>query len=241
MNLAALLAPRLLVHGESLVKEMLPGLRKKAVQVVLLVTNEDFARVRAWDHQELELLCVGRLITTKRVDVAIRAVDLLRRHGFPSRLTIVGDGVARVDLEALVDELDVNAAVRFEGWIDDVTRLRNFYRSAFALLFPSEDEGIPLVVMEAMAAGLPIVATPSGGLATFLDDRSDAIVIDSPDPRGFARAIEDLASDRELYLKLAHGGQSRARTATKERWLRTLHESLLPHAAADGRRARHSL
>ncbi len=110
-------------------------------------------RARRWPPR---LLCAGRLVPQKRHDLALRAFAALACPG--ATLTIAGDGPARAALERLAETLGIAAGVRFAGARADIAPLLG---EADLLLLTSDYEGYPAVLLEALAAGLPVVTTPS--------------------------------------------------------------------------------
>ncbi len=134
------------------------------------------------------LLFMGRLVSVKGVDRLIRAVA-----GIPDEISlrIAGDGPERRRLEALARHLRVNA--RFEGWVHGMQKER-LLRGCDALVVPSRsNDGVPTVIFEANARGLPIVATRLEGLAQHLPN---AALVPQDDPTALANAIERLVSAR---------------------------------------------
>ncbi len=219
-SLSALLATRLLTQGAALMDEVILPLRSRAVPVnQTTLSQRDFAPLVEKNAQDLTLLCVSRLVPSKRIDVAIQTVRLLRSRGRSARLKIVGDGPERHRLAALAQAAGVDEQVEFCGFVDSPDDLRKHYRDAFALLLPSESEGLNLAVQEAMAAGTPVISTPAGGMKEFLCHERDALVVGEPDPEGFATAVEQLAADPELRLRVAREGQSKVSKCTHEDWI----------------------
>jgi glycosyltransferase involved in cell wall biosynthesis len=134
------------------------------------------------------VLYVGRLAPKKGVEYLIDAVADI---GVP--LTIVGDGPERDTLETLAKES--NAEVRFEGFVDpkDVSE---YYLSAEILVLPSvEGEGMPNAVLEAMARGLPVITTDSGGLPSMIEHGKTGVLVPMRDSDSLANAIEILHTD----------------------------------------------
>src|SRR4051812_10739293 len=112
------------------------------------------------------LLLAGRLVQQKGVDTAIRALPPVV-EAFPgTTLTVAGDGPDRRRLEALAGQLGVTEAVDFRGWVDDVPGLMAQHD---LLVHPARWEGFGLVLLEAMAARLPVVATSAGAIPEVLD------------------------------------------------------------------------
>jgi len=127
-------------------------------------------------------------------------------HNHPqARLVIVGDGPLRTELEARVNALGLADRVFLPGFIDGRWAMRGF--DIFAL--PSEYEGFPYVLLEAMAEGLPIVATCVGGADQAIVDGENGFVVPVGDVIAFAGALDRLLSDEALRLSM--GAQSRLR------------------------------
>jgi glycosyltransferase involved in cell wall biosynthesis len=120
------------------------------------------------DGGRFEVLCVGRLVADKGQHVLITAVDRLRRDGLNVRVVLAGDGPDRAPLEDLVRTLDLGEAVTFAGAVDRL-RVRDLYAAADAFCLPSFAEGLPVVLMEAMAAGLPVVTTRIMGIPELVE------------------------------------------------------------------------
>jgi glycosyltransferase involved in cell wall biosynthesis len=184
------------------------------------IEPSDFVDVRSRQPDTIELLMVCRLVWTKRVDVAIRALEALAARGIEADLSIVGDGPDRMTLERLAAQSVVAQRIHFLGYVDPMT-LRDCYGSAFAFVLPSETEGISLAIMEAMTAGVPVVATRVGGLAEFLRDGVDSLVV-RPDPKDVAASIERLVRDRDLYVALASNAQKKMRSVKLDGWVQEL-------------------
>ncbi|HEY6100099.1 MAG TPA: glycosyltransferase [Anaeromyxobacter sp.] len=162
------------------------------------------------------LLVVGRLAPPKGFDDAIRALALLAGRGLRSRLVVVGDGPERAALEALARELGVAERVVFRGALTH-EELLPLYRAAWALLAPSRQlangrrDGIPNVVVEAMAMGVPCVGTRAAGLEEAIVPGETGALCDPGDPVGLADALEPLLRDPSELDRL--GGGARARVA----------------------------
>jgi glycosyltransferase involved in cell wall biosynthesis len=146
----------------------------------------------ATDTRDPVVLMAQRLEPEKATDVGLRAFaasDLASRGW---RLQIAGDGVLRLRLHELAARLGVDEAVDFLGHRDDVDVLM---ASASVLLAPRPDEGYGLTVLEAMAAGLPVVAAAGGGHLETVGALPDAALFRPDDVAGAARLLERLADD----------------------------------------------
>jgi glycosyltransferase involved in cell wall biosynthesis len=151
------------------------------------------------------LLAVGTIEPRKNYPRLLAAVRLLRRRGLAVPLVVAGRagwGDRRV-LEALRAEPDV----RLLGHVDDAT-LRALYQSAAALAFPSLYEGFGLPLLEAMAEGLPAVASAVGSLPELAGDA--AILVEPRDVESIAQGLERALTDADLRARLAEAGRRRA-------------------------------
>jgi colanic acid/amylovoran biosynthesis glycosyltransferase len=164
--------------------------------------------------EPLRLLAVGRLVEKKGFDDALRALAILRRTEPGVHLDLAGDGPLRAELEALAKELRVSDAVTFHG---AVVRARVVELLAAAHLFvaPSKtardgnQEGIPVVLMEALAAGLPVVSTRHTGIPELVEDGVAGRLVDEGDAESLARAITELAARPESWPDLGRAGRRR--------------------------------
>jgi glycosyltransferase involved in cell wall biosynthesis len=157
---------------------------------------------------DVALVCVARLDGHKGHARVIRAHAELRRRGLPTQLWLLGDGGERAALEQLVAELGVRDQVRFLGVVPNV---RRYLAASDVFLLLSEHEGMPNAVIEAMSAGLPVVATAVGGVPEALDQGRAGIVVapDAPDAT-VVTTLAALATDPERRLALGERARERA-------------------------------
>jgi glycosyltransferase involved in cell wall biosynthesis len=163
---------------------------------------------------ELRLLATGRLISRKGLDHLIRAYALAvaQRPGITLRL--VGSGPAEAELRLLAADLGV--IVEFDGFIDQPA-LPTAYAQAQAYAFPTLEDPFGIVVLEAAASGVPIVASPYGGATLdLIEDERTGLVRDPFDHARFAAALVRLADDPELRRRLGDAARETARQRTPE-------------------------
>jgi glycosyltransferase involved in cell wall biosynthesis len=177
------------------------------------------------------VLCLGRLVPIKAVDVAVRAVADLPG----AELIVAGDGPRRAPLEQLARRL--GAPVRFVGSIHGADKHR-WLQAADAFVAPSRTlggrtEGCPAAVLEAMAAGLPVVATPTGGLADIVEDHRTGLRVPPEDVGALTRALTRLRDTPDLAARL---GRSARQAAAPHHWptLAPLLESRLLSSSRPG-------
>jgi len=155
--------------------------------------------------KRLRVLCVSRLIARKGVDDLIRALHALTE---PADLTIVGSGNLESELKALTSQLGIGERVTFLG-AHDHEALPDLYRAADLFVLPSHNEGMSNTVLEALASGLPVLLTPTGGTEELLDEQVNGRLIQAGDPASIAAAITYYQCEPEAIS--AHGRASRAR------------------------------
>lgn len=162
------------------------------------------------------VLSVGRLVEKKGHDTLVRAAAILRDRGIDMRLRIVGEGTEWSRLQRLVHELRVEDRVTFTGPLTE-TEVREEYERAhaFALacreLESGDRDGIPNVLLEAMAFGLPIVSTRCGGIFEAVVDEHSALLADQDDAAGVADRLARVLGDEVLASRLGVGAARRVR------------------------------
>ena len=179
----------------------------------------------------IRLLTVGSLVPVKRLDRFLRMISRVSsRASMPVEGLIVGDGPLRAELESQARELGLaEDKVRFCGTAADAGV---WYRDADIMLLTSDREGTPNVVLEAMASGLPVVATRVGGLPGVVIESETGYLVDREDEAALADAVLDLVHDREK--RIAFGKRGRAfvqrnhTLAQLAASLRQLYDSVLP-------------
>jgi phosphatidylinositol alpha 1,6-mannosyltransferase len=182
------------------------------------------------------LLHVGRLAPEKGVERIVEAYriarDLLPAGSRPLRLILAGAGPAASRIRATAPD-----GVVFLGHLDRQKALPTLYASSDAFVFSSLTETLGLVVLEAMASGLPVIATPAGGVADHLRDGENGIAYPAEDTLAMARAIVRLALDRTLHARLAAGARRTGESLSWESELDRLDASYRDVLAAPGRAA----
>jgi glycosyltransferase involved in cell wall biosynthesis len=146
----------------------------------------------------------GRLTAVKRpldlVRVLARVDDAV--------LVLLGDGELRPDVEETARALGVEDRVRLLGYVDGIGP---WYRAFDAFLLTSVNEGTPVVAIEALAAGVPVVATSAGGTGTVVDDEETGVLVPVGDVDALATALERLRDDVDLRRAFGEAGRSRMR------------------------------
>ena len=154
------------------------------------------------------LLFVGRLAAVKGVLVLLRAFcEVLKEHP-DATLTLIGDGGERAKVEALAHELGLGEAVRFAGYCSQ-NEVAEALGQADLFVLPSFAEGVPVVLMEAMAARLPVVATRIAGIPELVEEGTAGLLAPPGDTLALARAMSDLLADPDLRRRMGEAGRAR--------------------------------
>lgn len=156
----------------------------------------------------LSLLCVGRLVAAKGQHVLLAALRRLHDRGHPATLTLIGDGPDRASLEREARRLALTRHVTFAG-ARNHDAVREAYRAADAFVLPSFAEGLPVVLMEAMASRLPCVTTWITGVPELITPERDGLLVAPGDVRALALALERLADDPALRRRLGEAARER--------------------------------
>lgn len=172
--------------------------------------DEDSGTIRAelgLSPDDFVIFFVARLDPVKDHATALRAVDKLRKSVPRAQLIIVGEGPQQSEITRLIQDLQLESNVKLLGLRQDVPRL---LAAADCLLLTSVSEGIPLTIIEAMAAGLPVVATNVGGVAEVVVDQHTGYLHQAGDDGAIAASLQYLSEHPDHAQDLGHQGQHRA-------------------------------
>jgi glycosyltransferase involved in cell wall biosynthesis len=157
------------------------------------------------------ILCAGRLVPEKGIDVLIRAFSLIQSSHQDSRLIIVGDGPSRPSLTALTDELGLSGRVDFRGHLSQADTAAAI-RAAWCLCVPSLwEEPFGMIAAEAQMQGIPVIASRAGGLAEIIEEGITGFLVPSGDVDALASRLQMLITNGSLAVQL--GIQSHERAA----------------------------
>ncbi len=174
---------------------------------------------------------IGRLSAEKGFDLLIRAVDRLIRAGLDVELLIAGEGEEEPRLRALATELGCGERVRLLGF---QAKVKELYQAFDVFALSSIREGLPNVLLEAMALQVPVLATRIAGVPRLIDDGKNGLLIQPGSVDELTRALERLLHDAELRRRLAHAGHetiaSRYSFAERMRKIQAIYDDLLGRA-----------
>ncbi len=180
---------------------------------------------------------LGRLVPIKDVPTLVLAFSRLLETIPDAWLLIAGDGPVRPGLEALIAARVPGGRVRLLGWREDLVDL---YATLDVCVLSSRNEGTPVAIIEAMAAGRPVIATRVGGVPDVVDDGETGLLVAPGDAEGLAAAMARLAADPAARCRMGGLGRQRAAAAFGHERLVDDIERLYAGALADkrGRRAK---
>jgi glycosyltransferase involved in cell wall biosynthesis len=161
---------------------------------------------------------VARLAPQKAIHSALEAMPHLLSKEPSTRLLVVGEGPSRPSLEAQCERLGISESVTFLGYVSDVATA---YAAMDVLVLPSQHEGFGIVLIEAMAMGVPVVATKVRGIEEVVDDGDTGLLVPYDNPQALASNILRLFDDRDLRTRLKAAARSKVeRNYTRERMVR---------------------
>jgi glycosyltransferase involved in cell wall biosynthesis len=149
---------------------------------------------------------VARLSPEKDVATLLRAVALVARERADYRLEVAGSGVCLPQLRQLTDQLKLTEHIRFLGEVDDIPSV---LARASCFVLPSLTEGISLTLLEAMASGLPVIATRVGGNPEVVAHGDTGVLVPPADPAALARAMLELHADHDRGQRMGQAGRRR--------------------------------
>ena len=161
------------------------------------------------------LLFVGRLSVEKGVDVLVHAHRILADQGTPFHLKLVGDGPLEAELRDLVRRIGSQDMVEFSGRVPRAA-LGEVYRSSHIVCVPSRSDTLPTVVLEAMAAGRPVVGSAVGGIPFMIESGKTGLVVPPDNPSALAEALRQFVDNPELVATMGRAGLERC--ATRFTW-----------------------
>lgn len=157
------------------------------------------------DANKTDFLSIGTLEPRKNQECALRTISELHKLGFKKRLTIVGDGPDREKLNELAKKLKISEYIIFMGYVEKASTL--LVNTKFLLHTPKE-EAFGIVLIEALAYGVPVCAVPVGGIPEVFNDNIEGVYLDLEDPKKNAERISVLF-DEEMYGEVSKNARKR--------------------------------
>jgi len=177
-------------------------------QIIMIPNGVDTERFKPSGgpvQSRCRLVCVGRLVRVKGIDILIDAFAHLKREGICTRLDIVGAGPERAALSEKALDLGCAGDVIFHG---EVGNVENFLDTAGIFVQPSLAEGMSNVLLEAMACGLPVIATRTGAATDIIRDGVNGLLVDAGSAGHIRDAVQKIMSDDALARLLGNNART---------------------------------
>jgi glycosyltransferase involved in cell wall biosynthesis len=201
-------------YNKTMIVDECLGLYADKVHVVHCGVDPDWfgERMTSEDRSQFEIICVASFEPIKGHRYLIRACQQLRARGVNFRCHLVGDGPQRKEIEQQVELAGLDEVVMFHGAKTRLEVAKMMARSDAAVLASAptrsgKREGIPVALMEAMSAGLPVIATRTGGIPELVDHERNGFLVPPADPETLADTLERLAGDSALREHLGRAGR----------------------------------
>ncbi len=174
------------------------GIDGKEFSVKTFIEYENDDRRR----QKFKVICGSRVTPRKGFRFIVGAINLLKKKGIKINLEIIGDGNEKNNLEKMVTDLNLQDQIKFLGIIKH-TELPRYYQQANIYISASLNEGMSNTMLEALACGLPIVATKTGGTDEMVQKGKNGFIIEMNSAKDIAEKIESILNDFELEKKMS--------------------------------------
>lgn len=171
------------------------------------VEPEKFSLRRHEGHGR-RLIYVGRLADVKGIGVLLEALAMIKRKFPQVTLDIVGDGPDRASLETRANELGLSENVIFHGYRSQA-QVREHFADADVFVMSSFAEGVPVVLMEALGAGVPAVATRIAGIGELVEDGINGLIVPPGDVHALANKVAALLGDADMRNRFGEAGRSK--------------------------------
>ena len=199
---------------------VLPGIVKQVLRLApdlkyhVIPNGVDIKKFKSLTKKRtdnIKIIYVGRLIRRKGLKYLIQSIPKVIQNKNIVKFIIVGDGPIRKILETIAKKLRIEHVVDFQGFVSE-EKLLKLYNKADIFVLPSLFEGFGNVITEAMASGLPVIATKVGAISEIVIDGKTGFLVPSKDSTALADAITKLIFDTKLRRKMGKAGRKRAET-----------------------------
>jgi len=188
---------------ESKIRIIYNGLNIKTDR--LIYDNLEVRKLYGLDESDLVICSVGRLSEVKGYDYLIKAMPSIIKEIKNCHIIIAGEGPARGRLELLINQHNLCDRVKLLGYVENVDKL---LAATDLFVMPSLSEGLPISLLEAMAAGKPVIASAAGGIPEVIDHNSSGILVPAADSHALGKSIIELLRSRDKMRQIATNGIS---------------------------------
>lgn len=190
--------------GKEMIKNEI-ALKKKLVVIENGVDTSKLVKIARSKRKPKIIGCVARLTEQKGVSYLIEALSILKYiYNSDLRAVVAGDGKLAGDLKTLSEKMGVSDRIEWRGETDDVIPL---YKIFDIFVLPSLWEGLPLVLIEAMASGLPVISTDTSGGRDIIKNKKNGLLVPRADSEALVNAILEICQNRVLAEKMASNGR----------------------------------
>ncbi len=169
------------------------------------------------------LITVGRLYPVKGVEFLIKSINLLKETHDDFKLLIIGDGSERNNLERLSEELNIKDYIEFRGRVPN-EEIPLYLKASDIFVLPSLSEGFPNALLEAMASGLPVIATNIRGLDEIIEDGINGFLVNPKSPEEIANKLNHIIQDNSLSKSFSQNNKLKAKKYEWEMVIKRLNE-----------------
>lgn len=188
---------RIISNSKGLKELALKSFPLQRIDVIYNGVDTNEFRPNYTTSDTLRILCIARLIKRKGIEYLIKAVAKLKQNNI--KLVIVGQGNQRENLKKLASTLGISSKVNFRDYIAH-NYISEIYHNSDVFVLPSLNEGMSNAALEAMACGLPIVITDTGGTAELLN--GNGFVVQKKNPLGIAQTLQKFLRNAELIVQM---------------------------------------
>jgi glycosyltransferase involved in cell wall biosynthesis len=182
-------------------------------------TNIKFIDKKINNKKEFNVLFIGRFVEKKGLEYLIKAISEVKKEYSEIKLLVAGAGPLEEKIKNMVKELNLEDTVKFLGWVER-EKIQEVFELSDVLVVPSivteegDTEGMPTVILEAMAAGVPVIATCVGGISYFVKNYENGILIEEKNPLQIKEKILELYKNKELREKIIKSAKEFAQDFT---------------------------
>ena len=223
----ALFTDKIITVSENLKKELVEKFKitpENKISVIELgfELDELFKLPPRENKEVINIGIVGRLVPVKNHKMLFKVAKRVKGKGLRVKIAVIGDGEMREELEKYVIELGIEDKVEFRGWIKD---LKAIYEGLDIVVLTSLNEGTPVSLIEAMAAGRPVVTTNVGGVKDIVEDGKSGYLVESGNVEEFTKKLLELVRDPEKRRTFGQNGRNIVKNRfTKERLIKDTKE-----------------
>ncbi len=176
--------------------------KEKLLQInnTLKINNKKFKKIN-FKKSNIYLGVVARLDKQKKIEKLIRIIQLLKNQDKNFYLNIIGDGPEKKNLLNLSKKLDVKKNINFMGFVKN-DKIQKYLKKIDIFIFPSEDEGLPFSILEAVNFGLPVIAADSGGISENFKNTKEMFILKNTSLQKYINSIHKFVNNPKLAQKM---------------------------------------